>query len=174
MEESRYTLGCDPGLNGASCLLENRKPAQLLCWKPDTSKGFYEVTVYEWFSEKMMVSVTNSSLRRLGAGLPRLTHFAMEGLFVGKARQRIIGTAEVAGELMGAILANQDVVCQRPLASTWRSELLKLPPCTASVADRYARKVVMGMFGNDWEKLPGHAIDACCIALWADGLRGSR
>jgi len=101
---------------------------------------------------------------------------AVEALFVGPARQTIIGTAETAGALIAAAsdsLVNPGQAILRPPASLWRSGLLRLPGGTAAPqADKYARKVIEQLMPHNQAWKSGHAVDAACIALWCAGVRG--
>lgn len=116
-----------------------------------------------------------ASLAELGDQLPLCAGVALEGLYLGRAGSQVIGTAETAGELLGAVLATQRAEIQRPLATQWRAAVLALPSRTsAQQADRYAKTVCESVFGASDAWKSGHAVDAACLALWAAGYRGHR
>lgn len=106
-----------------------------------------------------------------GLVLPPLAGAAIEAVFVGPAAQKVVGLAEVAGVWRG-LVARHGIVPERPMASRWRADLLRLPPSTrAAQADRYAAQTVrhLGLYAPG---MTPHVVDAVCIALWAAGVRG--
>lgn len=163
-------LGIDPGKNGGAVLLDSAHTLVQAWWWQPCKAGGYEVQ--SQYGDAL--GFWWHSLTELGGYLPTLQRVAVEGLFAGRARQAIIGTAETAGELLGAIAPKVEQVL-RPPASRWRADLLRLPGGTkAAQADRYARQVVVARFGELEAWRCGHAVDAACIALWAAGVRGKR
>jgi hypothetical protein len=93
---------------------------------------------------------------------------AVEGLYVGEARQGAIAVAEDAGRWLERL---NGLRILRPMASTWRADLLRLPPTTrAGDCDRAARALVDSLWPGRIQS--GHVADAACIALWAAGVRG--
>ena len=162
----KYSLGVDPGKNGAAVLLGDRQLVGAWWWKPVKAGGYAVMSLDG--------ATTWASLGVLARQLPTLDGIAVEGLFVGAARQRIIGTAETAGELLGALAVTQEANIKRPMASEWRGDLLRLGPTKAAECDKYAKKVVLQVFGESPAWKSGHCVDAACIALWAAGVRGRR
>ena len=164
----RY-LGIDPGKNGAAAVVTHRRIELAVSWKPD-SHGYK----LSFDGQERYVQ----SLSQLASLFGYVERAAVEGLFAGKARQAIIGTAETAGELIAASLiavGGDPTLLQRPMASRWRADLLRLPPGTkAAQADRYAKKVLQSYFGPHEALKIGHAVDAICIAMWCAGMRGNK
>lgn len=165
----RY-LGIDPGKNGGAVIVSNdgKLNLEFWCyWKPD--KEAYKVTMTG-------ENVLHKDLGELSRYFGKVSRAAVEALFVGPARQAIIGTAETAGALISAAsdsLLDASQAILRPPASRWRSDLLRLPGGTkAAQADKYAKKVIENMFHDSDAWKSGHAVDAACIALWCAGIRG--
>ena len=165
----RY-LGIDPGKNGGAVVISsNLKPElDFWCYWSPVSDGY-------------KVSIPGETLRlrdlsELSRYFDKVSAAAVEALFVGPARQTIIGTAETAGALIAAAsesLLDRAQAILRPPASRWRSDLLRLPGgTTAAQADKYARKVIEQLMPDTQAWRSGHAVDAACIALWCAGVRG--
>lgn len=166
----RY-LGIDPGRNGSAVIVSmaSKPTIDFWCYWTPGKHGFKLHTTGE---EKELADLSD-----LAELFGSVSGAAVEALFVGPARQTIIGTAETAGALIAAatkaIGTNSEKILQRPPASRWRSDLLRLPGgTTASVADKYAKKVMISIFGENAAWKSGHAVDAACIALWCAGMRG--
>ena len=98
---------------------------------------------------------------------------AVEGLYLGSAGHGVLDVAESAGRWLERAHVAGCALPLRPMASTWRSQLLRLPAATRAVdCDRAARATCDLVLGPG--RLHGHAVDAACIALWALGVRGRR
>lgn len=163
-------LGVDPGKNGGAVLLDSTLALVQAWWWRPCKAGGYEVQSQHGDA----IGFWWASLTELAGHLPTLQRAAVEGLYAGRAGQAIVGTAETAGELLGAIAQRCSDV-QRPMASQWRGGLLRLPPATkAAQADKYAKQVIVARYGALQAWKCGHAVDAACIALWAAGVRGQR
>jgi len=169
----RY-LGIDPGKNGGAVIVSpgpwgsSAPQLEFWCyWSPDN--GGFRVTIAtgDFAIEDLSV---------LSEYFGEVSRAAVEALFVGPARQSIIGTAETAGALIGAAiesLVKPRQAILRPSASRWRSDLLRLPGGTTALqADKYARKVIEQIMPDNQAWKSGHAVDAACIALWCSGMRG--
>lgn len=165
-------LGIDPGKNGSAVIVRStpgEKPVLdfWAYWKPVT--GGYSVV-------SSCTEFATPDLSYLSEFFGLVSRAAVEALFVGPARQAIVGTAETAGALLGAAtkaVGGDLAAILRPPASRWRSDLLRLPGGTkAGIADKYAKKVIQSLFGESEAWRSGHAVDAACIALWCANIRG--
>ena len=98
---------------------------------------------------------------------------AVEGVFVGPARQQSVGIAESAGQWCAMLAMAYACPVARPVASQWRPAVLGLGAAArASQADKRARQVVGLVIEGE---LDGpHAVDAACLALYAAGVRAKR
>ena len=148
MDDGRRVLGVDPGPSGGAAIVAHQDGRWRLLW----------ATAWTPTVQPLPLPYQPDA-------------WAIEGLYVGQARQGVIAVAEDAGRWLERVgLAPLG----RPMASRWRADLLRLPAATRAVdCDRAARATVEAVVDGALE-LDGHAVDAVCIALWAAGVRGRR
>lgn len=152
MPKDGLYLGVDPGPTGGAALIRR------------VGLSWALAGVWTW----------SPTQRAVYAPTERPTAAAVEGLYLGKAGHGVLAVAEDAGRWLERI---EPLTPERPLATRWRADLLRLPPATRAIdCDRAARALVDHLGLGTWQgqALDGHAVDAVCIGLWAAGVRGRR
>ena len=148
-ESSLQAVGIDPGQAGGVARVERHATGYRLLW------------AHEWTDHQLPTVALSGAVA------------AVEGLYLGKAGHGVLDVAESAGRWLERLHAAGVVLPLRPMATTWRADLLRLPAATrATDCDRAARGLCDQLFGAG--AVHGHAVDAACMALWALGLRGRR
>ena len=176
-------VGVDPGPSfGALAFIEAHGSCMTWAWSLRRA-GTYRAT---WRVDGVVTHeavVAGLAALRTGIRVHAGAQCAVEAVHVGRVRgAQLVALAEDAGAWVGWLGVHG--IVQRPVAATWRREVLGLSPRTAADdCDRAAIAAVLGQpcpgrrqvvtLGLRWGGPPPspHEADALCIAAWAAGVR---
>jgi hypothetical protein len=118
-------VGIDPGKAGGVARVERHATGYRLLW------------AHEWTDHQLPTVALSGAVA------------AVEGLYLGKAGHGVLDVAESAGRWLERLHAAGVVLPLRPMATTWRADLLRLPAATrATDCDRAARACVTSFSGR--------------------------
>ena len=179
-------LGVDPGpKDGAAALV--RPDGSSETWEWHRTSAGYRVRHRKNGAAQTVAALTlGEVMLDVLQHAPYIRHAAVEAVHVGKVRgAALVALAEAAGAWVGLASMTGAGEPGRPVAATWRRDVLRVRAGTpAGDCDRAAVAAVQGLplvgrrgetvsLGLRWlgEAPSSHEADALCIAAWAAGRR---
>lgn len=176
--------GVDPGPSeGAAATITDDGGSWVASWRLRRSSYVVSIRSDGEGAEEWLLD--GPALRRcVLEHVRRDTPIAVEAVHVGRVRgSQLVALSEDAGAWVGVLGLRGPVA--RPLAATWRREVLRVRAGTvAADCDRAAVAAVLGVpllgrrgeavtLGLRWQGAPptAHEADALCLAAWASGRR---